>query len=45
MLVGVVRVWELEREGLIRIAEAKLTRGLTERECTEYLHGVDCDRG
>jgi WD40 repeat protein len=33
---GVVRVWALDLDELIRIAERKLTRGLTPDECRQY---------
>lgn len=36
---GLVRVWALDLDDLIRIARAELTRGLTEEECRQYLHG------
>ena len=35
---GVVRVWALDLDELIAIAEAELTRGLTDDECRQYLH-------
>jgi WD40 repeat protein len=33
---GVVRVWALDLDELIRIAERDLTRGLTPDECRQY---------
>jgi WD40 repeat protein len=35
---GVVRVWTLDLDELIRIAEGEVTRGLTDDECRQYLH-------
>jgi WD40 repeat protein/class 3 adenylate cyclase len=35
---GVVRVWALDLDELIEIAEAELTRELTDDECRQYLH-------
>jgi WD40 repeat protein len=35
---GVVRVWVLDLDDLIRIAERKLTRELSDDECRQYLH-------
>ena len=35
---GVARVWALDLDELIAIAEAELTRGLTDDECRQYLH-------
>jgi hypothetical protein len=37
-LEPVIRVWALELDDLIDIAEAGLTRELTDEECREYLH-------
>lgn len=39
---GVARVWALDVDDLISIAEDKLTRGFTEAECREYLHVHTC---
>jgi WD40 repeat protein len=36
---GTARVWALDLDDLIRIAREELTRGLTEGECRQYLHG------
>jgi WD40 repeat protein len=33
-----VRVWALDLDDLIEIARAKVTRGLTDDECRQYLH-------
>jgi hypothetical protein len=33
-----VRVWALDLDDLIGIAEGELTRDLTEEECRQYLH-------
>ena len=35
---GVVRVWALDVDELIAIANAELTRSLTDDECRQYLH-------
>ena len=42
---GTVRIWELDRAELVRIAEARLTRGLTDDECREFLHAERCEPG
>jgi WD40 repeat protein len=39
---GVVRVWTLDLDELIDLAEARLTRGLTDAECQQYLHRDRC---
>lgn len=39
---GVARVWALDLGDLMGIAQDKLTRGLTEAECREYLHVASC---
>jgi WD40 repeat protein len=39
---GVARVWALDLDDLMAIAEDKLTRGFTEAECREYLHRDAC---
>ena len=36
---GVVRVWAIDLDELIAIAESEVTRGLSEEECQQYLHG------
>jgi WD40 repeat protein len=41
-LDGVARVWALDLDDLMAIAEDKLTRGFTEAECREYLHRDAC---
>ena len=38
---GVVRVWALDLDELIAIAEGELTRPLTDDECRQYLHQED----
>jgi WD40 repeat protein len=38
---GVARVWTLDLDELLSIAESRLTRDLTEAECRRYLH-TDC---
>jgi WD40 repeat protein len=40
--VGVARVWALDLEDLIGIAEDRLTRSLTDDECRQYLHVDAC---
>ena len=39
---GVVRIWALDLDDLIAIAERNVTRELTEPECREYLHLDAC---
>ena len=39
---GLVRVWTLDLDDLIRIADQKLTRGLSDDECRQYLHLESC---
>jgi WD40 repeat protein len=39
---GVVRVWALDLDDLIEIAHDRLTRGLTDLECRQYLHLETC---
>jgi WD40 repeat protein len=39
---GTVRVWALDRDDLISLAEARLTRDLTDDECRQYLHVESC---
>ena len=38
----VIHIYELNIEKLIKIAEARLTRGLTTEECRKYLHMDTC---
>jgi WD40 repeat protein len=42
---GVARVWALDIDDLIAIADDKLTRRLTDAECREYLHVDACPAG
>jgi hypothetical protein len=35
---GVVRIWALDLDDLIRIARTQVTRELSEDECPQYLH-------
>ncbi len=35
---GTVRIWALDVEDLIEIAQANVTRALTDDECQQYLH-------
>ena len=39
---GVVRVWALDLDELVEIAERELTRTLTDEECRQYLHQRRC---
>jgi hypothetical protein len=38
-----VRVWALDLDELVEIAEDELTRGFTDEECRQYLHQSRCD--
>jgi WD40 repeat protein len=38
----IVRTYPLDIEDLISLAKSRLTRGLTEQECQEYLHMETC---
>jgi WD40 repeat protein len=39
---GTFRVWELDLDRLIALAERELTRTFTEEECRQYLHLDRC---
>jgi hypothetical protein len=39
---GTVRVWALDLDDLVEIAENELTRTLTDQECQQYLHLRRC---
>ncbi len=39
---GMVRVWALDIDDLLAIAQQKVTRSLTEDECRQYLHVDAC---
>jgi WD40 repeat protein len=39
---GSVRVWVLDLDELVDIAERGLTRTLTDDECRQYLHTDEC---
>jgi WD40 repeat protein len=39
---GLVRVWALDLNDLIAIADTKVTRTLTDEECRQYLHAERC---
>jgi len=39
---GIVRVWALDVDDLIAMAEQQLTRGLTEVECRQFMHRDTC---
>jgi hypothetical protein len=37
-----VRIWALDLDDLVEIAENGLTRTLTDEECRQYLHTASC---
>jgi WD40 repeat protein len=39
---GVVRIWALDLDELVDVATARVTRGLTDAECQQYLHRDRC---
>jgi len=39
---GIVRVWALDIDDLLQIAERNVTRSLTDAECRQYLHLETC---
>ena len=39
---GLVRVWALELDNLISIAERRLTRSFTDEECRQFLKQDGC---
>ena len=39
---GIVRIWALDLDDLIEIAQDRLTRSFTEDECRQYLHADRC---
>lgn len=39
---GPVRVWALDLDDLIALAQERLTRGFTAEECRQYLHVERC---
>jgi WD40 repeat protein len=39
---GNVRVWALDIDQLVELARSRLTRGLTDQECRQYLHMAAC---
>jgi len=39
---GTVRVWALDLDELVEVAERGLTRNLTDDECRQYLHTEEC---
>ena len=41
---GLVRVWALDTEELLELAADNVQRDLTESECQEYLHGLNCSQ-
>lgn len=40
---GAVRVWTLDLDELIQIARSRLTRGLADEECRQYLRQEGCE--
>ncbi|MET0526582.1 MAG: BTAD domain-containing putative transcriptional regulator [Nocardioides sp.] len=42
---GVTRVWTLDLDELVDIAGERVTRGLTDAECRQYLHTDTCPEG
>ncbi|HEX6581142.1 MAG TPA: hypothetical protein VF195_09765, partial [Actinomycetota bacterium] len=41
-LDGILRVYVLPMDELVRLARGRVTRGFTERECRQYLHLAAC---
>lgn len=41
---GTTRIWALDLEDLLTIAASKVTRGLTDQECRQYLHVDICSQ-
>ena len=41
---GIVRIWALDLDDLIAIAETRVTRELDDLECRQYLHVDRCDQ-
>jgi WD40 repeat protein len=39
---GIVRVWAVDLDDLIAIANGRLTRSLSDNECRQYLHVERC---
>ena len=39
---GVIRIWTLELDELVDVATSRVTRGLTDAECLQYLHVDSC---
>ncbi len=39
---GVIRVWALDLDDLVAIANDRLTRTFTDEECRQYLHVESC---
>ena len=39
---GLARVWALDPDELVSIAQSKLTRALTDAECERYISDGDC---
>jgi hypothetical protein len=40
---GVVRVWLLDLDDLLALADDRRTRDLTDEECRQYLHTDRCE--
>jgi WD40 repeat protein len=41
---GTARIWALDLDDLVAMAERELTRDLTDAECRQYLHQDRCPR-
>jgi WD40 repeat protein len=39
---GIFRIWLLDQEELIALAQSRVTRSLTDEECRQYLHLETC---
>jgi WD40 repeat protein len=39
---GTVRIWALDIDDLLQLAEREVTRSLTDEECRQYLHLDGC---
>jgi hypothetical protein len=42
---GIFRIWALDLEELVGLAESRTTCSLTEEECRQYLHLEACPAG
>jgi hypothetical protein len=41
---GMVRIWALDVDDLLEIANENVTRSLTDEECRRYLHIESCPK-